>query len=478
MSKIDNDIKVEFLGNSAIDVTGSCIRITFLGKTYLIECGSVQGYTLDKCYTLNKELVSQIKVDNLEAIWVMHCHQDHEGNLPAIVKKVGFHSKIYCTYETKKLSQLLLLDSAYIHEKDATYLSKKKKGKVSPLYREEDVIDCYNAMESCDRDKIYKINNNVSFKLLKNNHCLGASQLELYFRKPNNVIKKITYTSDLGSNIRNDKPFVSSIEYSTKNNLFIIEGTYGLKNRSYSKKDVKNERYDLKENIKTVINRKGKVLLPCFSFSRTQEVLVDLYNMFHDDINFGNTPIYIDSKLSVEITACYHEILKDENLDLINKVTQWKNVHMNKSIKGTFANLNSDEPAILLSSQGFISAGRSQLYAKNFLPNEKDGIFFVGYCPENSAGGRIINPKTKTVKIDTGTYHKKCMIKAYKTYSSHAQHDELLKYIKMVNTDKIIVHHSSKEAKQELIQEAKKALQEINKTTQIMGSSKHLELKL
>ena len=112
----------------------------------------------------------------------------------------------------------------------------------------------------------------------------------------------ITYTSDLGSNIRNDKPFVSSIEYSTKNNLFIIEGTYGLKNRSYSKKDVKNERYDLKENIKTVINRKGKVLLPCFSFSRTQEVLVDLYNMFHEDMNFKNIPVYIDSKLSFNIS--------------------------------------------------------------------------------------------------------------------------------------------------------------------------------
>ena len=44
MSKKEDDIKVEFLGNSAVDVTGSCIRIAFLGKTYLIECGSVQEY--------------------------------------------------------------------------------------------------------------------------------------------------------------------------------------------------------------------------------------------------------------------------------------------------------------------------------------------------------------------------------------------------------------------------------------------------
>lgn len=476
--KKDDDIKVEFLGNSSIDVTGSCVRIMFLGKTYLIECGAVQGYTLNKNFSLNSQLVSQIKVDNLEAIWFMHQHFDHIGNLPAITKKKDYHGKIYCTYEGKEISKLLLLDSAFIQKKDAEVLSKNNKGKISPLYREEDVLNCYDNMQSCELDKEYIINDDVKFKLLSNSHCLGASQLELWFRKRSNRIVKITYTSDLGSEIRKDKPFVKKLEYSTKSNLFLCEGTYGLKSRSYTRQDVQDEREDLKNNIKRVIQNKGKALLPCFSFSRTQEVLVDLYNMFSKDKSFENIPIYIDSKLSVEITACYHKILKGKDKELIDAITNWANVRMNKDIKGTLANLSHDEPCVVLSSQGFLDAGRSQLYAETFLPHSNDAIFFVGYCPENSVGGRIMNEKTKTVKIGKITYKKNCLIKAYKTYSSHAQHDELIKYIKMVNTDKIIIHHSSAEAKKELIESAREELLKIGKTTKIIGSTKDMEIIL
>lgn len=476
--KNNEDVKVEFLGNSAVDVTQSCLRITFLGKTYLIECGSAQGYGLDKSYTLNSQLINEINVNNLECVWLLHTHCDHISNLPGVIKKKDFHGKVYCTYETKEIGRLLLLDSAHILLKESEILSKEKKCKIDPLYRDIDVYKTYDYMQECDLDKLYEVNENISFKLIKNSHCLGASQLELFIRKPSNKVVKIVYTSDIGSEIRKDKPFVTEMEYITKSNLHIQEGTYGLNSRSYTTKDVKEERYDMKKTIKEIILNGGKVLLPTFSFSRTQEVLVDLYNMFKDDKEFGYTPVIIDSKLSVDITSCYHKILKGEDKELLKNATSWSNVKMNKDIKGTKLILAKDEPCVILSSQGFLDAGRSQLYAKSFLPNNKDAILFVGYCPDSSVGGRILNPLTKTVKIGISTYNKSCLRKAYKTYSSHAQHSELINYIKMVNTDKIIIHHSSKEAKKELIDDAREELNKIGKSTKIIGSTKNMEIIL
>ena len=48
----------------------------------------------------------------------------------------------------------------------------------------------------------------------------------------------------------------------------------------------------------------------------------------------------------------------------------------------------------------------------------------------------------------------------------------------MVNTDKIIIHHSSKEAKSELIKDTMEKFQSIGKSTQIIGSQRNMEIIL
>ena len=209
MGKRENDdIKVKFLGNSAIDVTGSAVLITFLNKNYLIECGSAQGYGMAKCYTLNSQLINSIKVEKLEAIWLLHQHCDHVGLTPAIVRKSEFHADIFTTHETKGLIGTMLLDASHIIKTEAEILSKSKK--VSTLYKDEDVKKTCECIKGCNIGIKYKINDNVSFILHDNNHCLGASQLEIIFKKPNNTIKKLVYTSDLGSSLNKHKPFVTS----------------------------------------------------------------------------------------------------------------------------------------------------------------------------------------------------------------------------------------------------------------------------
>ena len=51
----------------------------------------------------------------------------------------------------------------------------------------------------------------------------------------------------------------------------------------------------------TVLERGGTVILPCFSFSRTQELLTTLYEIYGNCNNF-NSPVLVDSKLSCDIS--------------------------------------------------------------------------------------------------------------------------------------------------------------------------------
>mgnify|MGYP000570954305 FL=1 len=90
-----------------------------------------------------------------------------------------------------------------------------------------------------------------------------------------------------------------------------MECTYGEPGR-INKKTRKFDLEHLKAAVDTVTERGGTVIMPCFSFSRTQEILTNLYNIFHDDINF-KYDIVVDSILSCDICDLYTTLLSEDD---------------------------------------------------------------------------------------------------------------------------------------------------------------------
>jgi metallo-beta-lactamase family protein len=86
----------------------------------LLDCGQFQG---------NKEMDALNYEDfpfdpkAVECVVLSHAHIDHCGRLPLLVTR-GFKGDIYCTDATADLLSVMLLDSAYIHEKDAEWQTK------------------------------------------------------------------------------------------------------------------------------------------------------------------------------------------------------------------------------------------------------------------------------------------------------------------------------------------------------------------
>ena len=130
-------MKIKFCG-ATIGVTGSCHLLTTDRHSVLLDCGQFQG---------NKEMDAlnwepfPFDPEAVEAVILSHAHIDHCGRIPLLVKR-GFKGDIYCTDATADLLQVMLLDSAYIHEKDAEWQTKKNartgKPPVEPLYTVQD----------------------------------------------------------------------------------------------------------------------------------------------------------------------------------------------------------------------------------------------------------------------------------------------------------------------------------------------------
>lgn len=452
--KYKNKIIITSLGGSTTDVTGSCFAIEYPldngnRDLILLECGGIQTNKMVEDYNANKKMVDGIPFNLASNIFIAHIHQDHVSNIPAGVSR-GFHGNVITTYENSKLLHPMLLDSAFIQKRNIVSLNSKGK-KYELLYDESDVSQILDNVRIYSKDKIYKLNSNLSFRFIENNHCYGSTSIELFIKKPSGRIVKIFYSSDLGSNYNQKyRPYCKKRKNIAKSNVVILESTYGDSGRGFSKKDSKEDIDNLMNKIREVVYRGNRILIPCFSYDRSQTIMDLLYHTFKDEEEFKNIKIIVDSRLTNEINKVYKDTLKGNLLKRWTEVLSWKNFTFVDEYKKTeLLAKQTKNPCVILSSSGVLAGGHSVAYAKHILPRKDDCICFIGYCSEQTLGGKI-QRGAKSVTIENKSVPIRCEINIYNSFSGHIQRDELIKYIKSINCESILLHHGSEDAKENL----------------------------
>jgi metallo-beta-lactamase family protein len=214
----------------------------------------------------------------------------------------------------------------------------------------------------------------------------------------------------------------------------------------------------------------GRLLIPVFSLSRSQEILTNLYDLFGNDKTF-KIPIVLDSPLIWEITKVYKEVLTGENKELFDKVCEWKNVRFIKDYNESKLCLEDNSPKIVLSSSGFLCKGRSVSYLKKYITDSKSYILMVGYSPPGSIASKIKNGQ-KTITIEGKSYKNKCGLTVLNSFSSHIGQIELLNYLKNINSERIYLVHGSEESKLEFKELLEDELLKMCKTTKVICTNK------
>lgn len=471
--KKDKDIIISFLGESRSDVTGSSVLINYkktdgTRSNILIEMGLVQGgNTIEKDLALNRKMLERYNKElmfSIETVFLLHCHIDHIGSIPYLNK--GFDGNIISTKESMVIGKHLIEDSVNIHQKNIQKIKETKGKKIIPFYTNQDMYDIFEKMEYRKIGEKYKLNDQVEYRFINSGHVLGGAMLELWIRKPNNSIKHIIYTSDMGSNYNNDyQYFVPKRDTVPKCNLLISEATYNTPDRSWNRRDAIEERKQLKSNIKNDLCSGKEVLLSSFSFGRLQNILCTLYDFYHEEEWFRDIPIIVDGVLLHKINDDYLRLLEGEEYEYFNQVLHWKNIKVNKAYDGTLAILSKREPRIIVSTSGFLTQGRIVTYLQQLLPSDKVSIYLTGYCGE--FGDRLLNPNQKTITIDKKVVLKRAKVTKLKCMSSHIQYTELINMFKEINCDKILIHHSSNKDKDNFIEDIKNELDKANKHTKV-----------
>lgn len=468
-----------FCGKNSETVTGSMIYIKFENKQILLECGLHQSSSnsfLDS-YRVNTEKFP-FKPCDIDYVFLNHAHIDHCGLLPRLVKD-GFKGKIILTEPTARISDLLLKNCSFILADEARILSKRYNRDYSPIYNEDDVertLDFFSIYD--EYNKVYKLDDSVSFQWLRNSHCVGATQLQLILTNDISQ-KRILYTSDIGS-LTDKNHYVGVTETPEMyNNLTILESTYGNPKR-INKKTRQFDMEHLKVAIETVLERKGSVILPAFSFARSQELLTMLYEIFGDDESF-TTPIVVDSMLTCDITNTYQYILDKESLKLWKKVCNWENVKYIKDKIESQACVQDTTPKVVISSSGFCTNGRVLSYLDKYLRDSNSMIIFSGYTGDSDSylSYRIKNYKDhKTININKKPVPNRADVICLNTLSSHANFDELVKYGSNLHTDKLILVHGDTDAKINLKNKLKESISKNDKTYKVVCSEKDMVIKL
>jgi metallo-beta-lactamase family protein len=419
-------MQIQFCG-AAREVTGSAHLLTLDdGYTILLDCGLYQGRN-EEMEDFNENFL--FKPESVDCLILSHAHIDHTGRVPKLVKD-GFLGKIYATHATRSLCAIMLLDSAFIQEKDAEYFNKKN-GKFGqsrkPLYTRKDVKPTMDRFVGLPYDHWERLHPDVEMIYKDSGHILGSASITLKIRRADGTTTTVGFTGDIG---RPNRPILRDPQPMPPCDYILCESTYGDREHDLPPNEIEKFLKIIKD---TCVEKRGKLLIPAFSLGRTQEIV----HMLDQLENAGKLPkikAFVDSPLAVNATTvfgahpeCYDAelqeyMLTDENPFGFNRLTYITDVNESKALNFL------KEPAIIISASGMMNAGRSKHHLRNTMGDPNNTIFIVGYCAPQTPGGRL-RDGPKGLKL-YGEYHElKAEVVIMDSFSAHGDRSEMLDFL-------------------------------------------------
>lgn len=459
-NKKRDKIKIQFIGENAHDVTGSMTLIEFGRHKILIDAGLYQGNSVVKDYKINSRKFKGFKPSEITAIFLEHSNIDHCGLVSKLYKE-SCNASIYIPKGNYELLKLLLTDSAYIINKNATFLD------LPPIYEQDDVENALFHMVESEFGIIHKIDDELSFRYTHSGHIFKAAQLELFITVGNKT-KKILYTGDLGNVAIGSKPFVDDFQPVDFCNILIGETTYAGNPINVNQKTRDKDLEKIKSVIEEVCihKKKGRVLIPCFSYDRTQTILKVLYDMFKDNKDFKSN-IILDSPLAIKISNVYSKTLEGKQKEDFDEMLSWDRLKMITELDESKTSVTDTTPSVILSASGFMMGGRVLHYLENIVEDVNSVCMFVGYSSPESLAGQIKNGKLKTIKLNNKEFKNRCRVVELKSFSSHMQHKELLSYYSTINSESVYLVHGDLVNKARFAEELDAELKKKCKSTKV-----------
>jgi metallo-beta-lactamase family protein len=471
-------MKVTFHG-AAQTVTGSMHELAVNGRRYLLDCGMYQGRR-QEARERNANL--PFPASKLDGVILSHAHIDHSGNLPTLAKN-GYEGPIYATPATVDLCHSMLADSAYLQEKDAQFIAKRKgrrrqlgqddeREPVEPLYSIADAEKALSLFEPVLEGKVKEVGPGVSYRPQDAGHMLGSTSVVMDIEEKGRRFR-LAYSGDVG---RKNLPITRDPEPMPPADYLIMESTYG--DRLH--KDVGAVKDKLAEAINRACARGGRIVVPAFAVGRTQQLVFLLHELIEEE-RIPGIPMFVDSPLAVNVTEVFrrHTYLFDEETQRFltngDDPFGFKLLRYVREVSESKALNDLRGPFLVLTASGMCEAGRVLHHLRNTIENPRNMVLITGFQAEHTLGRKIVD-KWPEVPIFGEPVRLRAEVVKLNELSGHADQQELLAWMKpMVQTSKRVFLVHGEPLQSAALAKAIKSIYGLNVTIPARGESVDLD---
>ncbi|WP_402469430.1 MBL fold metallo-hydrolase RNA specificity domain-containing protein [Isoptericola aurantiacus] len=407
-------VSLTFLGGAGT-VTGSRFLIDSGDRRLLVDCGLYQGERRWRRKNWDPFPVPPRTIDD---VVLTHCHLDHCGFLPALVRD-GYEGSIRMTEGTAALTAIVLRDSANLQERDADLARSggwSRHDPPLPLYTVADAERAIGRFATVPFDVDLDLGAGSAVRLVRAGHVLGSASV-LARVGPAQVL----FSGDLG---RTEHPVLRPRADPPSARAVVIESTYGDREHH----DPPRSHAAFADAVRRTIRRGGVVLVPAFAVDRTELVLHALSGMVRDG-RIPPVPVFVDSPMALAALEVYDRAeVAGELRPGLAKFVDLPSLHAARTPEESMALNSPRQPCIIVSASGMASGGRVVHHLRHLLPDRRNCVVLTGYQAIGTRG-RMLHDGAHEVKMMGRYIPVKAEIVEDQEFSVHADASELIDWL-------------------------------------------------
>ena len=424
-----DDLRITFLGGAA-SIGASAALVEAAGLRLLVDCGVrfEPGNALPD--------LSQIPPGGPDAVLVTHAHSDHTGALP-VIHGAFPGVPVYATPPTIDLVSVLFRDALKL-------MNGPDREADVPLYTEAQVESLARALQPAPFEQPVRIGEAI-VTWLPAGHILGAAMVHLQ-----TPAGSVLFTGDYSVSAQLTVPALNRPAFEA--DVVVSEATYGC--RLHEDRSAAEER--LVAQVRTVLERGGRVLVPAFAIGRAQEVILILRRALKRG-RIPGVPVYVDGMVK-SVCEIYRRWERYTARSLARNIRRLPHPFYGDRVSPVSgaqqrAQVLAGGPCVIVASSGMLAGGASAHYARAMASCERDAILITGYQDEESPGRALLElaegAGSGEVRIGGQPVAVSCEVGKY-GLSAHADRLQMTAFLEALRPGTVILVHSDEDARSAL----------------------------